>query len=563
VPQPSNHPRRGKACVIGAGPNGLAAAVVLAQAGMDVEVFEAEAEVGGAARTLDLTLPGFHHDFGSAVHPMAAASPFFTSLPLADYGLEWIHPPAPLAHPFDDGTAITLERNLTAAEADLGEDGKAWRALMEPFVSRWPDLAGDILRPIIGWPSHPFLLARFGLTAMLSASHVARRRFRTEHARALFGGLAAHSFLALDQPLSASFGLVLGAVAHAVGWPIPRGGAQSIANALAGYLAHLGGRVTTSTRIRSFSDLPACDLVLCDVTPRQLLALAGHPGNHPLPNRLSPGYRRSLAVSYRYGPAAFKVDYALSRPIPWNAAACLRAGTVHIGGALAEIEASEAAVAAGLHAEKPFTLLAQPTLFDPTRAPAGKHIAWAYCHVPNGSESESDATLDRLESQIERFATGFRDCILARHVSHARRRSKPWTPTSSAATSSAAPSTCASCSSAPPRRQYRTSAPDIYLCSASTPPGGGVHGMCGANAARLALRNLRPDTCLSLVANRIPCRPSGDPREAVKGRVNAREAERGIYILRTLAHRQKDWPRLTSHCPPRSSASLLSWPSPN
>jgi len=279
-------------------------------------------------------------------------------------------------------------------------------------------------------------------------------------------------------------------VAHAVGWPIPRGGAQSIANALAGYLAHLGGRVTTSTRIHSFSDLPACDLVLCDVTPRQLLALADHPGNHPLPNRLSPGYRRSLA-GYRYGPAAFKVDYALSRPIPWNSAACLRAGTVHIGGALAEIEASEAAVAAGLHAERPFTLLAQPTLFDPTRAPADKHIAWAYCHVPNGS-AESDATLERLESQIERFATGFRDCILARHVS---------TPAALEAMDAnliggdivGGAVNLRQLLFRPTARQYRTSAPDIYLCSASTPPGGGVHGMCGANAARLALRHLARD----------------------------------------------------------------------
>jgi len=486
------HPtRRGKACVIGAGPNGLAAAIVLAQAGMEVELFEAEATVGGAARTLDLTLPGFHHDFGSAVHPMAAASPFFTSLPLADFGLEWIHPPAPLAHPFDDGTAITLERNLSAAEADLGEDGRAWRSLMEPFATRWPDLAADILGPVLHLPKHPFLLARFGLTAMLSADRVAHRHFRTEPARALFGGLAAHSFLALDQPLSASFGLVLAALAHAVGWPIPRGGAQSISNALAGYLAHLGGRVTTSTRIHSFSDLPTCDLILCDVSPRQLLALADHPGNHPLPNRLSPGYCSSLA-RYRYGPAAFKVDYALSRPIPWNASACLRAGTVHLGGTFAEIATSESSVASGHHAKKPFTLLAQPTLFDPTRAPAGKHIAWAYCHVPNGaseSESESDATLDRLESQIERFATGFRDCILARHVS----------------TPAALQSMDANLIGGdiiggamnlrqvlfrPTPSQYRTSAPDIYLCSASTPPGGAVHGMCGANAARLALRQM-------------------------------------------------------------------------
>jgi phytoene dehydrogenase-like protein len=472
---------RGKACVIGAGPNGLAAAIVLAQAGMQVEVFEAEATPGGATRTLELTLPGFHHDFGSAVHPMAAGSPFFNSLPLADHGLEWIHSPAPLAHPFDDGTAVTLERDLTHAAAALGEDGQAWRSLMQPLASRWNDLTADILRPPIGLPKHPMLLARFGLNAILPATTLARC-FRTERARALFAGLAAHSFLRLDEPLSASFGLVLGAAAHAVGWPIPRGGAQAIADALAAYLAHLGGRITTSTRIASLSDLPACDLILCDLTPLQLLALAAESA----PNRLTGAYRRQLA-NYKYGPAAFKVDYALSQPIPWNAPACLRAATVHLGGTLAEIAASEAAMASGRHSDRPYVLLSQPTLFDPTRAPDSKHIAWAYCHVPNGS---TEPMLDRLESQIERFATGFRDCILARHVSPPRAleamdanliggdivggalnlRQFLFRPTS---------------------RCYRTSAPDIYLCSASTPPGGGVHGMCGANAAALALRRMR------------------------------------------------------------------------
>ena len=418
---------------------------------------------------------------------MAAASPFFTSLPLADYGLEWIDPPAPLAHPFDDGTAVTLERNLAAAEADLGEDGKAWRSLMEPFVTRWPDLTADILGPVLHLPRHPFLLARFGLNAILPATTLARRRFRTEPARALFAGLAAHSFLALDQPLSASFGLVLGAAAHAVGWPIPRGGAQSLANALAGYLAHLGGRSPPPRASTASPTFPPATWSCatsrranCSPSPTTLETIR-------CPNRLSPGYRHRLA-RYRYGPAAFKVDYALSRPIPWNAPACLRAGTVHLGGTLAEIAASEAAMAAGRCAEKPFVLLAQPTLFDPTRAPAGKHIAWAYCHVPNGS-SESDATLDRLESQIERFATGFRDCILARHVS---------TPAALEARDAnliggdivGGAYNLRQLLFRPTSRQYRTSAPDIYLCSASTPPGGGVHGMCGANAARLALRNL-------------------------------------------------------------------------
>jgi phytoene dehydrogenase-like protein len=448
---------------------------------LDVEVFEAEPEIGGATRTLDLTLPGFHHDFGSAVHPLAVGSPFFSSLPLADYGLEWIHSPSTLAHPFDDGTAITLDRDLTQTEAALGEDGPAWRRLMQPLATRWPDFTANILRPAIAFPKHPFLLARFGLNALLPATTVARR-FSTEPARALFAGLAAHSFMALNQPLSASFGLVLGAAAHAVGWPIPRGGAQSLANALAAHLAHLGGRITTSTRIRSLTDLPASDLTLCDITPRQLLTLAGESS----PNKLSPTYRRQLAA-YKYGPGAFKVDYALSSPIPWNAPACRRAATVHLGGTLAEIAASESTMSSGQHSAKPFVLLAQPTLFDPTRAPAGKHIAWAYCHVPNASTEDM---LDRLESQIERFATGFRATILARHIS--------------------SPSTLEAMDAnlvggdigggavnlrqflfRPTRRQYRTSAPDIYLCSSSTPPGGGVHGMCGANAARTALRHLQ------------------------------------------------------------------------
>jgi phytoene dehydrogenase-like protein len=492
MPQTSNHRRR-KASVIGAGPNGLAAAIVLAQAGLDVELFEAQPTIGGATRTLDLTLPGFHHDFGSAVHPLAAGSPFFTSLPLNDYGLEWIHSPVTLAHPFDDGTAITLPRDLQEAAAALGSacgsenpDGSAWRALIEPLARNWPALTADILRPLPHLPRHPFLLARFGLNAILPATTLARRQFRTEAVRALFAGLAAHSFLSLDQPLSASFGLVLAAAAHAVGWPIPRGGAQSLSNALAAHLIHLGGRIHASSPIRSLNDLPAADLILCDISPRQLLALAS-------PGQLTPVYRRNLG-RFKYGPAAFKVDYALSAPIPWNAPACLTAATVHLGGTLADIAASESAMASGCHAERPFVLLSQPTLFDPTRAPTGKHIAWAYCHVPHASaesESESEVMLDRLESQIERFATGFRSTILARHVS------PPATLESMDANLvggdiGGGATNLRQLLFRPTHRQYRTSAPNIYLCSASTPPGGGVHGMCGANAARQALRDLAP-----------------------------------------------------------------------
>jgi phytoene dehydrogenase-like protein len=469
--------RHKKACVIGAGPNGLSAAIVLAQAGLRVDVLEAEAQPGGGARTMEMTLPGFHHDFGSAVHPMAVGSPFFNSLPLADYGLEWVYFPAPLAHPLDDGTAITLERNLGDAEKLLGEDGRAWRNLMAPLVKNWSAFAKDVLQPLLRLPSHPFLLAKFAQDALAPATFVARRRFRDERTRALFAGLAAHSFLSLNEPLSASFGLVLGAAAHAVGWPVPRGGAQAIANALLAHLVRLGGKIIPSTRVEDLDHLRKYDVVLCDITPRQLLRLSQ--------GKLSPAYRKRME-EFRYGPGIFKVDYALSSPIPWRSAECLRAATVHLGGSMAEIAASEAAMASGAITERPFVLLAQPTLFDPSRAPAGKHIAWAYCHVPNGSSCNM---LPRIEAQIERFAPGFRDCVLA------KRASSPADLQSMDANLvggdiSGGASDFRQFLFRPTWRQYATSDERIYLCSSSTPPGGGVHGMCGYNAAKLALRQL-------------------------------------------------------------------------
>ncbi|MGO9515472.1 MAG: phytoene desaturase family protein [Candidatus Korobacteraceae bacterium] len=469
--------RAQRAAVVGAGPNGLSAAIVLAQAGLQVDVFEAEPQAGGAARTLPLTLPGFLHDFGSAVHPMAAGSPFFTSLPLHNYGLEWIHSPAPLAHPLDDGTAVMLERDLGDAEAALGEDGKQWRRLMGPFAEHWSELAHEVLRPVHLLTRHPFLLARLGLVGFPSAVALSQHWFRNPRTKALFAGLAAHSILALDEPLSASFGVMLGAAAHAVGWPIPRGGAQSITDALCGHFAALGGTVKTSTRIESLTAVADYDVILCDVTPRQLLRIAG--------DRLSQSYTRQLE-RYRYGPAVFKVDYALSSPIPWKAAECLRAATVHIGGTMEEIATSEDSMRHGHHAERPFVLLAQPTLSDPSRAPEGRHVAWAYCHVPNGSTFDM---LPRLEAQIERFAPGFRECVLERRV---------LAPTALEAMDANLVGGDIGGGAVdlrqflfrPTRRHYATSAHDIYLCSSSTPPGGGVHGMCGYNAAKLALSRL-------------------------------------------------------------------------
>jgi len=465
-----------KACVIGAGPNGLAAAIVLAQAGMQVDVLEAEPTPGGAARTLQLTLPGFQHDFGSAVYPLGAGSPFFSSLPLINHGLEWIHSPAVLAHPLDDGTAVMLERDLNETGSSLGIDGPAWDKLMRPFVERWSEFIPEILGPISFVPKHPWLMARFGMVALRSAQAVARR-FRSDRTRALFAGLAAHSFLSLDEPLSAAFAIMMAVPAHAVGWPIPRGGAQSLTHALCSFLATLGSKVTTSSPVEDLAALSHYDLFLCDLTPRQLLKVGGE--------KLSESYKRRLE-KFRYGAAAFKVDYALSAPIPWKAPDCLRAATVHLGGAFDEIAASEKLVRCGQHPDRPFVLLAQPTLFDSSRAPIGKHTAWAYCHVPNGSKVNM---LEKLEDQIERFAPGFRDCVLARRV-FAPADLERMDANLVGGDIGGGTIDLRQSLFRPTWRRYATSARDIYMCSASTPPGGGVHGMCGYHAAKMALSRL-------------------------------------------------------------------------
>src|ERR671932_1344665 len=390
-----------EAVIVGSGPNGLAAAVELARNGRFVAVLEAEDTIGGGTRSAQLTLPGYVHDVCSAIHPLGYASPFFRVLPLKEHGLQWVHPPAPLAHPFDDGAAAVLEHSVKETGKTLGPDADAYRKLMRAVARDWGRLVGSLLGPP-RLPRHPFALARFGLRAVRSARGLAEGLFEGEKARGLFAGNAAHSFLPMEQAPSASFGLVLGALGHVVGWPFPKGGSQKIADALVSYLRSLGGEVYTGMRVGSVEEMPRTRAVLFDITPRQLLKIAGE--------HFTERYRRALK-RYRYGPGVFKVDFALDGPIPWRAEECKRAGTVHLGGTLDEISAGEAAVWRDEHPESPFVLLAQHSLFDETRAPEGKHTVWTYCHVPNGSTFDM---AERVEAQIERFAPGFRDRILAR-----------------------------------------------------------------------------------------------------------------------------------------------------
>jgi phytoene dehydrogenase-like protein len=450
----------------------------LAQAGLKTVIREAQATVGGGLRSSELTLPGFTHDVCSAVHPLALTSPFFRTLPLADHGLEWIQPPVALAHPLDDGTAALLERSLDTTADRLGPGGRDWRRILGPLVRGWDELSHDVLAPPLRIPHHPILMARFGLQGLRSATSLASG-LRGPAARALFAGNAAHSFLPLEAAGTAAFGLLLSVLGHTAGWPIVRGGSQRLADALAAYFRSLGGEIVTAAPVAHLDELAPARLVLLDLSPLQVLRIGG--------DKLPPRYRRAL-VRFRYGAAALKVDWALYGRVPWTAAVCARSATFHHCGTLVVGAASEAAPARGTVHERPFVLFVQPTLFDDTRAPAGKHTAWAYCHVPNGS------TLDvsgRIERQVERFAPGFRERILARSVLtpadferlnanliggdigggmmdlrqvFARPIARP-TP-------------------------YRTPLRGVYLCSASTPPGGGVHGMCGHHAARAALAEL-------------------------------------------------------------------------
>jgi phytoene dehydrogenase-like protein len=469
--------------VVGSGPNGLAAAITFARAGRSVLVIEANPTIGGSARSAELTLPGFVHDVCSAVHPLAAGSPFFKTLPLERFGLAWIHPHIPLAHPLDDGTAACLHRDLDLTAQRLNGDARAYRFLFASLVRDWNKLSGEFLQPMLHFPRHPFALARFGIGAMWPTTALTQLFFKHEPARALFAGIAAHSFLPLESIVSSAFGLVLGAAGHAIGWPIPRGGSQTISNALADCLRELGGTIELNRRVAGLDELAKAKTVLLDVSAWQFARIAG--------NRLPARYRRRLE-NFRHAPGVFKIDYALSSPIPWKADACKRAGTIHLGGTIDEVSAAERAIARGEIPERPFVLVAQQSLFDDTRAPRGQHTLWAYCHVPFGCRTDMS---EQIESQIERFAPGFRDCILARHKTNAVDLEKSNANLAGGDINGGA-ANLAQLMARPifSANPYRTPLPGVYLCSASTPPGGGVHGMCGYYAARAALRDIFGET---------------------------------------------------------------------
>ena len=479
------------AIIIGSGPNGLSAAIRLAQEGLGVLVIEGAETIGGGLRSDELTLPGFTHDICAAVHALGQASPFLRALPLEQYGLEWVQPEAPLAHPLDDG-AIVMYRDIDATAAGLGADGGAYRRLMEPLVQDWAKLMDDFLGPLPLPPQHLVSMTRFGLSAIRSARGLVRARFQSARARALFGGHAGHAILPLERPATAGFGLMLALLAHAVGWPVARGGSQQVAKALAAHFTALGGKIETGHWVASLDELPRARAVFFDTAPRGLLKIAGE--------HLSPGYTRQLE-RYRYGPGVCKVDWALDGPIPWRDPEVAKGGTVHIGGGFEEIAAAERAVWQGLHPEKPFVLLVQPTLFDPGRAPEGKHTAWAYTHVPSGSKQDVSAV---IETQIERFAPGFRDQILTRYV-HTAAQMEAHNPNYVGGDINSGMQDLRQLFTRPAIRwnPYRvpvsenlsrgtgsSQKPRLYICSSATPPGGGVHGMSGFHAAETAIRDI-------------------------------------------------------------------------
>ncbi len=465
------------AIVIGAGPNGLAAAITLAQAGAKVTVLETMATVGGAARTAPLTLPHFLHDVCSSVHPLAAGSPVFAAWPLERHGLQWVHPPVPLAHPFDDGTAVALHRSLAATTEGLGGSAAAYADLVGPLVRRWGEVVGDLLGPL-HVPRHLQPGLHLAVWGLRSAMGLGRQTMTNQKARALLAGLGAHSCIPLEHVPTAAFALILAASAHAVGWPFARGGSQSIPDALAATLRELGGSILTGSAVESLVDLPPARAVLADLTPGPLLEIAG--------GRLGPLYRRRLA-RYRYGPGAFKIDWALEAPIPWRADLCRQAGTVHLGGPADEIAAAEQLVWQGLCPRRPFVILAQPTLFDASRAPAGNHTAWAYCHVPNGSSQDMTT---RIEAQVERFAPGFSRLILARST-RAASELEAYNPNCVGGDINGGAATLRQLFFRPAMKlnPYRCGR-GLFICSSATPPGGGVHGLCGHHAALAALAEM-------------------------------------------------------------------------
>lgn len=467
------------AIIIGAGPNGLSAAIKLRQAGLSVKVFEAAETVGGGTRTQELTLPGFKHDVCSAIHPMAVGSPFFNTLPLKQYGVEWIYPKYPLAHPLDDGPAVILHRDIDQTAAELRDDQKAYLNLFKPFIEKWDDLAPDLLSPLNHLPSHPFLLARFGFKALQSAHGLAESQFSAPRAKALFGGLAAHSILPLDKWSTSAIGLVLGIIAHKIGWPMPRGGSHSITQALAKYFESIGGQIETKADILTLRELPQSKIILFGNTPKQILRIAG--------KELPDSYAHKLR-SYKYGAGTFKIDIALDGPIPWRDGRIGQAGTVHIGGTLQEMIKSEQMIGRGKHPDRPYVLLTQQSMFDKTRAPEGKHTVWAYCHVPNGS------TLDMTEPilrQIERFAPGFRDLMLDYHTMNTRALEN-YNANYVGGDINGGSQDITQLFTRPAGLldPYHIPGTSMFICSSSTPPGGGVHGMCGYHAAQSALRYL-------------------------------------------------------------------------
>ena len=467
------------AIVVGSGPNGLAAAIALAREGHSVRVYEAQPTIGGGARSAELTRPGFVHDVASTVHALALLSPFLKSLPLDQFGLQFAHPEAPFAHPLDDGTAVVVERSIDATASALGlRDGRAYARLVRPLVEQCDTLMEALLGPFS--INHPIAMAKFGRHAIRSAKGLAKHLFETERARAMFAGVAAHSMVPLDKLATSGYTLGLLLAAHTVGWPVSRGGAQRLANALAAYLRSLGGEVLTDSPVDSLAALPPSRVVLLDITPRQLVRIAG--------DQLSRLYRWRLA-RYRYGPGVFKMDWALNAPVPWHAPECRRAGTLHLGGSLAEIATGERASWEGRHSERPYVLVTQPSLFDSTRAPRGQHTLWAYCHVPNGSAVDMRQVLER---QIERYARGFRDCIEEAHVMSPADLERSNANLVGGDLGGGA-ADLAQIYTRPVARlnPYRTSIDNVFLCSSSTPPGVGVHGMSGYHAARTAMKALR------------------------------------------------------------------------